>query len=90
MPIPLAPMEFCAMDIIGPLYLTTNGNKYVLVFCDYLTKWAVAIPMSNQKAETVAKVFVEEIIFLYGTPKKLLTDQGSNFMSEFFGLSSSN
>jgi hypothetical protein len=84
MPVPLAPMEFCAMDIIGPLHLTTNGNKYVLVFCDYLTKWAVAIPMSNQKAETVAKVFVEEIIFLYGTPKKLLTDQGSNFMSEFF------
>jgi hypothetical protein len=84
MPVPLAPMELCAMDIVGPLPETIKGNKYILVFCDYLTKWAVANPMPNQKTETVAQVFVEEIIFRYGTPMKLLTDQGSNFMSEFF------
>ena len=79
---PKAPMEITALDIVGPLPLTIYGNKYILVFCDYLTKWPEAVAIPDQKAETVARVFVEKIIFNYGAPKKLITDQGTNFMSD--------
>jgi hypothetical protein len=34
---------------------------------------------------TVARAFVEEIILKFGIPQSILTDQGSNFMSEVFG-----
>jgi hypothetical protein len=34
---------------------------------------------------TVARGFVEEIILKFGIPQTILTDQGSNFMSEVFG-----
>ena len=37
--------------------------------------------MMDQKAATIAKIFVEELCCRYGTPKKILTDQGKNFMS---------
>jgi len=82
MPIASAPMEQTAMDVMGPLPLTEQGNKYILVFCDYFTRWPEAFPMPNQKAETIAQIFVEEIICRYGVPKKLLTDRGTNFLSE--------
>jgi len=31
---PTRPFEKCALDIVGPLTVTTNGNKYVLTFQD--------------------------------------------------------
>jgi len=33
---------------------------------------------------TIAKVFVEEVILKFGIPQMILTDQGSNFLSEIF------
>ena len=76
---PLAPMEITAMDILGPFPETANGNKYILVFSDYFTRWPEAYAIKNQTAEVIAQIFVEHIVFRYGVPKKLLTDQGANF-----------
>jgi hypothetical protein len=69
---------------VGPLTETQNGNKYVLAFQDELSKFLVAIPVPRQDAETVAKEFVKHIILKLGTPEKILTDQGLNFLSEVF------
>jgi IS30 family transposase len=64
---------------------TADGNKYVLTFQDELSKVTLAIPIIQQDAMTVARSFVEEIILKFGIPQSILTDQGSNFMSEVFG-----
>ena len=32
------PMELWAMDILGPLPMTTRGNQYILVMFDHFTK----------------------------------------------------
>jgi hypothetical protein len=76
--------EKCALDIVGPLCPTLDGNKYILTFQDELSKYTLAIPIRQQDAPTIAKVFVEEIILKFGIPVMVLTDQGSNFMSEVF------
>jgi len=78
------PFEKCALDIVGLLTVTTNGNKYILTFQDSLTKLSKAIPLANQEAATVAKEFVTKIVFEHGIPEKILTDQGTNFTSEMF------
>ena len=72
------------MDIVGPLTQTCEGNKYLLTFQDQLSKYTLAVPIPQQDASTVAKVFVEQIILKFGIPQTLLTDQGSNFLSELF------
>ena len=41
-----------------------------------------AFPILDQKAETVARVLVEEVICHHGAPERLLSDRGSNFSSE--------
>jgi hypothetical protein len=76
--------EKCALDIAGPLMPTLEGYRYVLAFQDELSKYTLAMPIKQQGAQTIAKVFVEEIILKFGIPQMIVTDQGSNFMSETF------
>jgi hypothetical protein len=44
----------------------------------------VAIPIEHQDAETIAREFVLNIVLKFGTPRDILTDQGSNFISNVF------
>ena len=78
------PFEKCYLDIVGPLPLSTAGNKYILTFQDDLSKYVVATPINQQDATTVAKSFVSQIILKYGAPRGVQTDQGANFVSELF------
>jgi len=78
------PFGRCALDIVGPTTVTIKGNRYILTFQDDLTKFVVAEPIPTQEAETVARVFVRNIVLKFGLPELVLTDQGSNFLSELF------
>ncbi|XP_050710863.1 protein NYNRIN-like isoform X1 [Eriocheir sinensis] len=75
-----APMERVAVDIAGPLPLTTNGNRYICVTMDYFTKWPEAYAIPDQEATTIAKVLVVEFC-RFGVPNELHSDQGRNFES---------
>ncbi|XP_052713999.1 uncharacterized protein LOC128187632 [Crassostrea angulata] len=48
---------------------------------DYATKYPIAVALKNQEAETVAEALMG-IFADVGFPNEILTDQGSNFMSE--------
>ena len=75
------PFQHIALDFVGPLPLSENKNRFVLVCVGYATKYPEAIPMKNQEAESVANALLS-LFSRVGIPKELLTDQGSNFMSE--------
>ena len=79
---PVKPFDMIGMDFIGPLPTTDDGNKHILVFTDYATRWVEAFPTADQKASTVAKILIEEIICRHSAPVTLLSDQGRNFMSD--------
>lgn len=71
-----------ALDIVGPLTLTEQGNKYILTIQDNLTKYTQAYPIPNQESQTIAKTFVNEFICKFALPQTILTDQGTNFLSQ--------
>ncbi len=80
LPILEVPFDRIAMDIVGPLPRSRAGNRYILVVCDYATRYPEAIPMKSIDAEKVA----EQLVALFarvGIPREILTDQGSNFTS---------
>jgi transposase InsO family protein len=74
----------CSMDIIGPITQTCEGNRYLLTLQGELSKYTLAVPISRQDASIVARVFVEQIILKFGITQTLLTEQGSNSLSELF------
>ena len=78
------PFEKCYLDVVGPLPVTQENNRYILTFQDDLSKYVVVVRIGQRDAETVARAFVEEIVLTYGTPQILQTDQGTNFVSEVF------
>ena len=56
------PLEWVAMDILGPLPETPRGSKYILVVGDYFTKWKEAYPLKNMEASSVARMFFNDFV----------------------------
>lgn len=79
---PTASFECLGMDVLGPLPTTRKKNKYILVVTDYYTRWPIAMAMKNQRANTIATLLVEQVFCQHGFPATLLSDRGSNFLSE--------
>lgn len=70
------------IDIKGPLPITKNGNKYIIVAMDYFSKWPEAKAIPNAKADTVAEFIYKEIICRHGVPDEILSDRGTSFINQ--------
>ena len=56
-----APFRIIAADILGPVTLAKKSQaRYILVISDLYTKYAVAVPLKDMTAKTVATTLVEE------------------------------
>ena len=81
-PIPVGgPFHRLGVDVLQ-LPLSYNSNQYAIVFMDFCTKWLKVFAAPNQTSETIAKLLVEHVIARHGVPEQLLSDRGSNFLSE--------
>ncbi|CAF4311311.1 unnamed protein product, partial [Rotaria sp. Silwood2] len=81
--------QLLTMDFHGPITPTTkNGNKYIISLTDVLSKFVITKAVRDCTATTAADFITEEDILKYGTPKCILTDNGTHFtaimMSELF------
>jgi hypothetical protein len=81
---PSTVFEKCSTDIVGPLNPSMTGNRYILTVQDDLSKFLIAVPMTEQSADEVARAFVDNVILIYRTPWTILSDCGSQFLSETF------
>jgi transposase InsO family protein len=55
----------------------------MLVAVDKFTKWIEAAPMTTQDS-TAAINFIKSIVFRFGVPQSIITDNGINFTSKEF------
>ena len=72
--------QIVGVDIME-LPRTTQGNRYVVVFQDFLSKFPLVFPVPDQKSLWIAKLLVEEVVPLFGVPEALLSDRGANLLS---------
>ena len=75
------PFEKLSWDIMGPLPMTSQGNKYILVITDLFTKWVKAFPLKDTTAITLATAMLNEVVCRYGVPSCIHSDQGANLCS---------
>ncbi|XP_070028752.1 uncharacterized protein [Nicotiana sylvestris] len=85
------------MDIVGPLPKSSGGHLYILAATDYFSKWAEAVALKEVKKENVANFIRVNIIYHFGIPSYIITDNGKPFdnklmikICELFGFKQRN
>nr|AAW56896.1 putative polyprotein [Oryza sativa Japonica Group] len=82
--IPLTwPFSCRGLDILGPFPRGQGGYRFLFVAIDKFTKWIEATPTGEIKADNAIK-FVKGIFCRYGLPHRIITDNGSQFISADF------
>ena len=70
--------------MVGPLKRSSSGgHTFLLVAVDKFTKWIEAKPVICADAASAVN-FIESIIYRFGIPHSIITDNGSNFTAEEF------
>ncbi|GJW30463.1 reverse transcriptase domain-containing protein [Tanacetum coccineum] len=64
-------------DFMGP-FPSSNGNKYVLVAIDYVSKWVEAQAFPSSDARNVVN-FLRRLFARFRIPKALISDRGTHF-----------
>ena len=75
------PWTIVATDIMGPFTLSRAGFSYVLVFQDMFTKWIEIVPLRKANGRFVPKAFEDAVVFRWGNPEILFTDNGTEFVN---------
>src|SRR6266498_2940943 len=70
------------VDIVEPLPITREGNRYIVVAIDYFLRWPEAKPLKTANADTVATFLYEEIICRFEALRILQSDRGTHFINE--------
>nr|GEY63991.1 reverse transcriptase domain-containing protein [Tanacetum cinerariifolium] len=70
------------IDFMGP-FPSSEGNKYILVAVDYLSKWVEAKALPTNDARVVVK-FLKSLFSRFETPKAIISDRGTHFCNDQF------
>src|SRR3954463_15901009 len=72
------------LDMVGPLKKSSKGGRtHLLVAIDKFTKWIEAVPIISSTALTAVN-FIKSIIFRFGVPHNIITDNVTNFTANEF------
>lgn len=74
------PWKMISSDLMGPFPRSSNGFKYLLVVTDSFTKFCMLKPLRAATSKAVAKYLEEDIFLVYGVPKYLICDNGSEYI----------
>ena len=77
---PQGPWDTLSIDIVGPLP-PDHRHEFLIVFVDCYSKYTTLIPSSNHTANTVSEALMRHVIPYFGTPRRLLSDHGREFIS---------
>ena len=77
------PFEHIIIDCVGPLPPSRSGAKYLLTVMCQATRYPVAYPLQSVTTRSVDKA-LSQLIFIFGIPRDVQSDQGSNFAFHLF------
>ncbi|GJV65055.1 reverse transcriptase domain-containing protein [Tanacetum coccineum] len=67
------------IDFMGS-FPSSNGNKFILVAIDYVSKWVEAQAFPTSDARNVVN-FLKRLFAHFGVPKALISDRGTHFFN---------
>jgi len=77
------PFSMWGIDVIGAIEpKASNGHRFIIVAIDYLTKWVEAASYANVTRKVVTRFIKRELIYRYGLPSKIITDNTTNLNNQ--------
>jgi hypothetical protein len=80
---PSWPFAVWGVDILGPFPRAVGGYRYLFVAIDKFTKWPEATPVVSI-TQGAAVAFLKSIVYRFGVPSRIITDNGTQFTSRIF------
>lgn len=74
--------ERWAIDLTGKHPTSADGYNYIFTAICPFSKYAIAVPIRNKEAATVARAIVDHIFLKWGLCFEILTDCGKEFEAE--------
>ena len=71
------------IDFIGP-FSSSFGNLYILLAMDYVSKWVEAIACPKNDASTMVGFIQRNILSRFGSPRTIISNEGSHFANKVF------
>ncbi|GBM60299.1 hypothetical protein AVEN_81655-1 [Araneus ventricosus] len=62
------------VDLLGRFPVSMRGNKWIVVYTDYLRRYAVTRYLPSCAVSDVANFSLKEIILKHGAPRFIITD----------------
>ena len=78
-----SPMEIIAIDFLK-VDRAAGGYEYILVIIDQFTRYAQAYATTNKSAKTAAEKLFNYFVLKFGTPNRILHDQGKELENKLF------
>ncbi|KAJ9556682.1 hypothetical protein OSB04_011296 [Centaurea solstitialis] len=69
------------IDFMGP-FPSSNNCQYIQLAVDYVSKWVEAVACASNDAKTVVKFLQKQIFTRFGTPRALISDEGTHFVNK--------
>jgi hypothetical protein len=77
------PFAVWNLDIVGPLRQAPRGYTHLLVEVDKFSKWIEARPIVNVRSKEAVSFFTD-IIYHFGIPNTIITNNSTQFTGEKF------
>ena len=76
------PFETWGTDIIGPIDPpSSKGHRFILAATDYFSRWSEVAAFKEVTAETVVFFFQTQVLHRFGTPRRIISDNGPQYRS---------
>ncbi len=73
--------DLWGIDFMGP-FPNSNGNIYILLTVDYVSKWVEAKATKLDDAKTVVKFLKSNVLNRFGIPRGIISDRGTHFCNK--------
>uniref|UniRef100_A0A8D0TQE2 Protein NYNRIN n=1 Tax=Sus scrofa TaxID=9823 RepID=A0A8D0TQE2_PIG len=74
-----APWSNLQIEVVGPVTVSEEGHKHVLIVADPNTRWVEAFPLKPYTHMAVAQVLLQHVFARWGVPVRLEAAQGPHF-----------
>ncbi|UYV72254.1 hypothetical protein LAZ67_9002361, partial [Cordylochernes scorpioides] len=68
------PFHKVGVDLLGRFPVSKDGNRWIIVCTDYMTRYAITKAFPDGGAIETAKFLVEDVILKHGAPREMITE----------------